>query len=53
MQILAQGESLPSVQPKDGIKVQTGTVATMQHNVALFNVGERGQIGRKKPLGND
>jgi hypothetical protein len=28
-EILADGESLPSVKLKDGTKVQTGTVATM------------------------
>lgn len=42
--ILADGESLPMVQLKDGSKVQTGTVATMLRNIALYNAGERGAI---------
>jgi hypothetical protein len=42
--ILAPGETLPVVQLQDGSKVQTGTVATMLRNVALYNQGERGQI---------
>jgi nitroreductase len=42
--ILASGESLPTVHLKDGTKVQTGTVAAMPHNVALYNSGERGQV---------
>jgi hypothetical protein len=42
--ILADGESLPMVQLKDGSKVQTGTVATMLRNIALYNAGERGDI---------
>ncbi len=42
--IIADGESLPSVQLKDGSRVQTGTVATMLHNVGLYNAGERGQV---------
>ena len=40
--ILADGESLPLVQLKDGSKVQTGTVATMLRNIELYNAGERG-----------
>ncbi|MEZ5607320.1 MAG: hypothetical protein R3E52_09350 [Burkholderiaceae bacterium] len=48
--ILAAGESLPAVQLKDGTKVQTGTVAAMLHNVALFNAGERGQVERELEL---
>lgn len=42
--ILADGESLPLVQLKDGSKVQTGTVATMLRNIELYNAGERGDI---------
>jgi hypothetical protein len=42
--ILADGESLPMVQLKDGSKVQTGTVATMLRNIELYNAGERGDI---------
>ena len=29
---------------KDGSQVQTGTVATMLHNIELYNAGQRGQI---------
>lgn len=42
--IVADGESLPAVQLRDGSRVQTGTVATMLHNIALYNSGERGNI---------
>lgn len=42
--IIADGESLPSVTLKDGSRVQTGTVATALHNIALYNAGERGQV---------
>lgn len=35
--ILADGENLPKVTLKDGSSVQTGTVATMLHNVKLYN----------------
>jgi len=42
--ILADGESLPLVQLKDGSKVQTGTIATMLRNIELYNAGERGDI---------
>jgi hypothetical protein len=48
--ILASGESLPTVHLKDGTKVQTGTVAAMLHNVALFNSGERGQVEKELEL---
>jgi hypothetical protein len=48
--ILAEGESFPSVQLKDGTKVQTGTVATMLRNVALYNAGERSQVERELKL---
>ncbi|MEJ8849420.1 DUF7709 family protein [Variovorax rhizosphaerae] len=43
-QILADGERLPAVMLKDGTRVQTGTVATMLHNVARYNSGERGRV---------
>lgn len=42
--IIADGEILPVVQLKDGSRVQTGTVATMLHNIMLYNAGERGEI---------
>ena len=42
--IIKEGEQLPKVTLKDGSLVQTGTVATMLHNVALYNAGERGAI---------
>ena len=42
--ILAEGEKLPLVKLKDGSSVQTGTVATMLHNIKLYNAGERGYI---------
>lgn len=42
--ILAEGETLPAVKLKDGSAVQTGTVATMLHNVQLYNAGERGAV---------
>ncbi len=45
--ILAPGESLPSVQLMDGSRVQTGTVATMLHNVARYDAGERGDVERE------
>ena len=48
--ILAPGESLPTVQFKDGTRVQTGTVATMLRNVTLFNNGARGEVERELEL---
>src|SRR3954462_5539095 len=48
--ILAAGESLPAVTLKDGSTVQTGTVATMLHNVALYNQGARGEVERELEL---
>jgi hypothetical protein len=42
--IIAEGERLPVVKLKDGSVVQTGTVATMLHNIYLYNAGERGSI---------
>jgi hypothetical protein len=35
---------LPAVTLKDGSRVQTGTVATMLYNIALYNAGERGAV---------
>ena len=48
--IISKGEVLPSVRLKDGSKVQTGTVATMLHNVKLYNSGERGQVEKELRL---
>lgn len=48
--ILADGESLPKVMLKDGSKVQTGTVATMLHNVTLYNEGARGDVEKELEL---
>ena len=42
--IVAAGQSLPRVTLKDGSQVQTGTVATLLHNIELYNNGERGQV---------
>lgn len=42
--VVGEGEVLPQVVLKDGSQVQTGTVATMLHNIELYNAGERGQI---------
>lgn len=48
--IIADGESLPIVELRDGSKVQTGTVATMLHNVTLYNEGARGTIEQELEL---
>lgn len=48
--ILAQGESLPTVILKDGSPVQTGTVATMLHNIRLYDEGSRGSVERELEL---
>lgn len=48
--ILAPGESLPAVELKDGSRVQTGTVAAMLHNVALYNSGAREEVERELEL---
>jgi len=48
--IVAEGEQLPAVKLKDGTTVQTGTVATMLHNVARYNSGERGEIEKELAL---
>lgn len=42
--IIASDEHLPAVRLSDGSKVQTGTVATMLHNIRLYNEGQRGDI---------
>jgi len=42
--ILAEGEQLPLIKLKNGSSVQTGTIATMLHNIKLYNAGERGNI---------
>ncbi|WP_374517461.1 DUF7709 family protein [Undibacterium squillarum] len=42
--ILSEGEQLPLVKLKDGSQVQTGTVATMLVNIALYNEGQRGLV---------
>lgn len=48
--ILAPGASLPAVELKDGSRVQTGTVATMLHNVRAYERGERGEVERELEL---
>ncbi|MCF7221373.1 DUF7709 family protein [Marilutibacter chinensis] len=48
--IVADGETLPAVKLRDGSTVQTGTVATMLHNIALYNAGERGEVERQLEL---
>lgn len=42
--------SLPAVTLKDGSTVQTGTVATMLYNIALYNAGERGAVEQELEL---
>ena len=42
--VVADGEVLPAVTLKDGSRVQTGTVATLLHNITLYNAGERGPV---------
>ncbi len=48
--IVQAGESLPAVTLKDGTRVQTGTVATVLHNIGLYNAGERGEVERELAL---
>lgn len=48
--LIADGESLPAVALKDGSRVQTGTVATMLHNVELYNAGARGAVEEELKL---
>lgn len=45
--IIAEGEVLPAVQIKDGTRMRTGTVATMLHNIGLYNAGKRDQVERE------
>lgn len=42
--VVQDGEVLPQVRLKDGSRVQTGTVATMLHNINLYNAGLRGEV---------
>ena len=44
------GQTLPAVRLKDGSYVQTGTVATMLYNIALYNTGERGAVEQELKL---
>ena len=44
------GSALPAVTLKDGSTVQTGTVATMLYNIALYNAGERGAVEQELEL---
>jgi hypothetical protein len=48
--LVIDGETLPAVALRDGTIVQTGTVATMLHNVARYNAGERGEVERELTL---
>jgi hypothetical protein len=47
--IQATGETLPRAALQDG-KLPTDTVATMLHNVALYNAGARGEVERELEL---
>ena len=49
--IIQEGEVLPAVTLKDGTKVQTGTVATMLHNIDLYNQGLREEVEQELILG--
>lgn len=42
--IVQTGQELPTIALKDGTVVQTGTVATMLHNIERYNNGERGEV---------
>ena len=42
--VVQEGEALPQVRLRDGSHVQTGTVATMIHNIHLYNMGVRGDV---------
>lgn len=42
--VVQEGEILPQVRLRDGSRVQTGTVATMLHNIHLYNMGVRGDV---------
>ncbi|CAF0937384.1 unnamed protein product [Adineta ricciae] len=41
---LKEGIALPSIELKDGTRVQTGTVGSMLKNIALYNEGQRGEV---------
>lgn len=45
--VVQNGEVLPQVKLKDGSWVQTGTVATMLHNINLYNAGVRGAVEKE------
>ncbi|WP_336939251.1 DUF7709 family protein [Acinetobacter modestus] len=45
--VVQDGEVLPQVKLKDGSRVQTGTVATMLHNINLYNAGVRGAVEKE------
>ena len=45
--ILAEGETLPSVTLRDGRQVQTGTFATLLHNIDIYNNADTHEIDRK------
>ena len=45
--VVQNGEVLPQVKLKDGSRVQTGTVATMLHNINLYNAGVRGTVEKE------
>ncbi|MEB3754933.1 DUF7709 family protein [Acinetobacter sp. MD2(2019)] len=42
--VIEKGQVLPAVKLTDGTQVQTGTVATLLHNIVLYNAGERGLV---------
>jgi len=48
--ILAKGESFPVVSLHDGSRVQTGTVATMLHNLKLYDAGARDAVEEELEL---
>ncbi|ENX17397.1 hypothetical protein F895_00978 [Acinetobacter sp. CIP 64.2] len=48
--VVQDGEVLPQVKLKDGSRVQTGTVATMLHNINLYNAGVRGTVEEELTL---
>jgi len=42
--VVMSGEVLPTVQLKDGSRVQTGTVATLLHNINSYNLDPCDQL---------
>ena len=48
--IVREDQRLPTVTLKDGTRVQTGTVATLLYNIALYNDGVRGSVERELEL---